>query len=91
MTYQNFAHRNRETYWAYNNVQLPDAFRRDLSRLFKIERSFPVSHNWNHGVPRRNLIKAPQAYVNLNIPVISPILAVDYLYISLATPQCQLN
>jgi SAM-dependent methyltransferase len=81
VTYQNFAHRNRETYWAYNNVQPPEAFRRDLSCFFKIERSFPVSHNWNHGVPRRNLIKAPQAYINLNIPVISPILAVDYLYL----------
>jgi SAM-dependent methyltransferase len=81
VTYQNFAHRNRETYWAYNNVQPPAAFRKDLSLRFTIERSFPVSHNWNHGVPRRNLIKAPQAYLNLNIPVISPILAVDYLYL----------
>jgi len=81
VTYQNFAHRNRETYWAYNNVQLPDAFRRDLSRFFRIERSYPVSHNWNHGVPRRTLIKAPQTYLNVNIPVISPILAVDYLYV----------
>jgi len=81
VTYQNFAHRKRETYSAYNNVQLPDAFRRDLTRFFRIERSYPVSHNWNHGVPRRNLIKAPQAYLNLNIPVISPILAVDYLYV----------
>ncbi len=81
LTYQNFAHRKREIYWAHNNVQLPDDFRKDLTRFFKIERSYPVSHNWNHGVPRRNLIKAPQAYLNLNIPVISPILAVDYLYI----------
>ena len=81
VTYQNFAHRNRETYWAYNNVQLPDAFRRDLSRFFRIERSYPVSHNWNHGVPRRTLIKAPQTYLNVNIPIISPILAVDYLYV----------
>jgi len=81
VTYQNFAHRKAEIYWAYNNVQRPDDFRKDLSRFFKIERSFPVSHNWNFGVPRRSLIKAPQAYISLNIPVISPILAVDYLYI----------
>jgi SAM-dependent methyltransferase len=81
VTYQNFDHRDRETYWAYNNVQRPGDFRKDLNRFFKIDRSFPVSHNWNHGVPRRTLIKAPQAYLNLNIPVISPILAVDYLYI----------
>jgi SAM-dependent methyltransferase len=81
VTYQNFAHRNLEIYWAYNNMQQPADFRKDLSRFFKIERSFPVSHNWNSGVPRRRFIKAPQAYINLNIPVVSPALAVDYLYI----------
>lgn len=81
LTYENFAHRMRQIYWAYNNVQLPDDFRKSLSRFFRVERSFPVSHNWNHGMPQRNLIKMPQAYFNLNIPVISPVLAVEYLYI----------
>jgi cyclopropane fatty-acyl-phospholipid synthase-like methyltransferase len=81
LTYQNFDHRQREIYWPYSNVQRPADFRADLGRFFKIERSFPVSHNWNHSQPRRALMKASQLHLNLNIPVISPILAVDYLYV----------
>jgi SAM-dependent methyltransferase len=81
LTYQNFDHRQREIYWPYSNVQRPADFRADLGRFFKIERSFPVSHNWNHSQPRRALMKASQLLLNFNIPVISPILAVDYLYV----------
>lgn len=81
LTYQNFAHRKRDIFWQYSNVQLPADFRRDLGRFFKIERSFPVSHNWNHGQLGRKFMRVSQAHLNLNIPVISPILAVDYLYI----------
>jgi hypothetical protein len=81
VTYQNFAHRKRDIYWPYSNVQLPNDFREDLSRFFKIERSFPASHNWNHGQPGRKFMKVSQAHLNVNVPVISPILAVDYLYV----------
>ena len=81
LTYQNFDHRQREIYWPYSNVQRPADFRADLGRFFSIERSFPVSHNWNHSQPRRSLMKAAQAHLNANVPVISPILAVDYLYV----------
>jgi cyclopropane fatty-acyl-phospholipid synthase-like methyltransferase len=81
LTYQNFAHREREIYWPYSNVQRPDDFRRNLGRFFEIERSFPGSHNWNHSQPGRKFMKVSQAHLNLNIPVISPILAVDYFYI----------
>jgi SAM-dependent methyltransferase len=81
LTYQNFDHRQREIYWPYSNVQRPADFRADLGRFFCIERSFPVSHNWNHSQPRRTLMKAAQARLNANVPVISPILAVDYLYV----------
>jgi SAM-dependent methyltransferase len=81
LTYQNFDHRQREIYWPYSNVQRPDDFRAELGRFFRIERSFPVSHNWNHSQPRRALMKMAQAHLDVNIPVISPILAVDYLYV----------
>jgi SAM-dependent methyltransferase len=81
LTYQNFDHRQREIYWPYSNVQRPAAFRADLSRFFKIDRWFPVSHNWNHSQPNRPLVKASQAHINVSIPVVSPILAVDYLYV----------
>jgi SAM-dependent methyltransferase len=81
LTYQNFAHRQQEIYWPYSNVQQPGDFRRDLSRFFKIERSFPVSHNWSHSQPNRKFMKALQARRNINIPVLSALLAVDYFYI----------
>ena len=81
VTYQNFDHRQREVYWPYSNVQRPADFRKDLARFFRIEKSFAVSHNWNHSQPSRPLIQASQAHVNIKVPVISPILAVDYLYI----------
>lgn len=81
LTYQNFGHRHKEIYWPYSNVQRPAEFRRDLQRFFRIERSFPVSHNWNHSQPNRTFMKVSQAHLTINVPIISPILAVDYLYI----------
>ena len=87
LTYQNFDHRQREVYWPYSNVQRPADFRKDLARFFRIERSFPASHNWNHSQPTRRLMKASQAHLNVNIPVISPILAVDYLYVVPRSPS----
>jgi SAM-dependent methyltransferase len=87
VTYQNFAHRHKEIYWPYSNVCLPGDFRADLSRFFAVERSFPVSHNWNHSQPNRRLMQAAQAHLNVNVPVVSKILAVDYVYICSALSQ----
>jgi SAM-dependent methyltransferase len=80
-TYQNFAHRRKDIYWAYSNIQQPDAFRRDLSRYFKIEQAFPTAYNWTHGHPNRSFVKAPQKRMSINIPVIGPKLAIDYCYL----------
>lgn len=81
VTYQNFTHRKPQIYRLYSNVQSPEDFRADLGRFFTIERCFAVSHNWNHGQPRRTLVKAAQAHLNIKVPVLSPLLAVDYLYV----------
>ena len=81
VTYQNFAHRKPAPYWPYSNVQPPENFRADLSKFFKIERSFPVAHNWHHSHPNRTLLRAAQARMTLDVPIISRLLAVDYLYI----------
>ncbi|MHB1873747.1 MAG: class I SAM-dependent DNA methyltransferase [Streptosporangiaceae bacterium] len=81
VTYQNFAHRGREIYWPYSNVQPPEDFRADLGRHFRVERCCPVSHNWNHSQPNRKVMKAAQSRLSVNVPVISRILAVDYLYV----------
>ena len=59
----------------------PVDFRIDLRRFFKIERRFAAAHNWNHGHPRRPLIAGLQDHLNIYVPVISPKLAIDYVYI----------
>ena len=81
LTYVNFGHRDKELYWPYNNVQPLKHFRDDVRRYFKIERSFPTSHNWRHSEPNRKLLKAANMRINANIPLISPALAVEYFFI----------
>jgi cyclopropane fatty-acyl-phospholipid synthase-like methyltransferase len=87
LTYVNFAHWHTSVYWPYSNTQAPAAFRADLSRFFTITRSFPLSHNWNHSQPNRSVMKVAQAHLNVNIPLLSPRFAVDYLYICSARPD----
>jgi SAM-dependent methyltransferase len=87
LTYQNFGHLRRQIYYPYSNVQPPADFRADLGRFFTIERYFPGSHNLRHSIPQRPLLQLSQAYLNVNIPVISRMLAVDYLYICSPLPR----
>jgi SAM-dependent methyltransferase len=81
VSYWNFSHRKTTIYWAFSNVQSLDDFRRGLTRHFNIDKSYPVSHNWRHGWPGRKLNKAINMHVNMNIPFISPMLAVEYFFI----------
>ena len=81
VSYVNFGHRNRNIYWPYSNVQPLNDFRQSLAQHFEIRRSFPTSHNWNHSEPSRKLIKAGNMHININIPVISRVLAVEYFFI----------
>jgi cyclopropane fatty-acyl-phospholipid synthase-like methyltransferase len=81
VTYWNFAHINKRVYEAFSNVQSIDDFRRSLERRFTINRFFPASHNWQHRGPGRKPVTAVQMHFNVNIPVISPKLAVEYFFI----------
>lgn len=81
VSYVNFDHRNREVIESYSNIQPLRDFRDSLAQYFTIERVFPASHNWHHGQPNRWFVKAPQKHLNLNIPLISPLLAVEYFFI----------
>ena len=80
-SYVNFGHRNKHIYGPYSNTQSFDSFRKSLSRHFTVERFFPTSHNWHHAEPGRKLMKAVQMNLNFNIPLISPVLAVEYFFI----------
>jgi cyclopropane fatty-acyl-phospholipid synthase-like methyltransferase len=81
VTYTNFGHRQPRIYEAFSNIQPLNDFRTDLLRYFKIDRSFPASHNWKHSQPDRELVKALNMRMNSNIPVLSRLLAVDYFFV----------
>ena len=81
VSYVNFGHRDRDIYWPYSNVQAIDDFRQSLTQYFEIKRYFPTSHNWHRCEPNRKFIKAVNMHMNINIPFVSRILAVEYFFI----------
>jgi SAM-dependent methyltransferase len=81
VSYVNFGHRNKQVYWPYSNIQPFDDFYGSLGQHFCIERFFPTSHNWHHHEPNRQYMKFIQMHINMNIPFISPKLAVEYFFI----------
>ena len=81
VSYTNFGHRKPVVYHAFSNVVSLDEFRNDLARYFDVRRCFPFSHNWKHGQPARKLVKAVNMHVSANIPLISPVLAVEYFFV----------
>jgi cyclopropane fatty-acyl-phospholipid synthase-like methyltransferase len=81
VSYVNFDHRDREIYWPYSNVQSFDSFRNSLAGHFTIRRLFATSHNWNHHEPVKEPVRALNMHLNLNVPVISRKLAVEYFFL----------
>ena len=84
VSYVNFDHRQTDIYWPYSNVQSFNDFRRSLAEQFRIQRISPTSYNWGHWEPGRKLVRAANMHINLNIPFISPVLAVEYFLICYA-------
>ena len=80
LTYTNFGHRDRQIYKPFNNVQPLADFRKSLTRYFNIDRCFPASYNWHGGQPTRKLVKAANIHISMNIPLIGPVLAVEYFF-----------
>jgi len=85
VSYWNFGHRKTNISAPVSNIQPLNDFRNSLACYFNIDQSFPASHNWKHGMPSRKLVKAANMRVSMNIPLISPILGVEYFFI------CSLN
>jgi SAM-dependent methyltransferase len=81
LTYTNFGHHDKQIYKPFSNVQPLDDFRKSLTRYFNIDRFFPTSYNWHGGQPTRKLIKAANMHISMNIPLIGPVLAVEYFFI----------
>jgi cyclopropane fatty-acyl-phospholipid synthase-like methyltransferase len=81
VSYWNFGHRDVRIYEAFSNIQPLNDFRESLASHFRINSSFPASHNWKHNMSDRRLLKAINMHSNMNIPFVSPRLAVEYFFI----------
>ncbi len=81
VSYWNFGHRSTEISKPFSNIQSIESFRGSLAEHFNVDRYFPASHNWQHSSPSRRLTKLVNMHINRNIPLISPLLAVEYFFI----------
>ena len=81
MTYINFGHFRRQIWPNYNNVQPIDQMLKNVEDAFRVEKLFPASHHWRQKQPGKNAIPVVQMHVNFNIPLLSPLLAVEYLFV----------
>lgn len=81
VSYVNFDHRRRDIYWPYSNVQSFRDFRASLAEHFNVLRFFPTSYNWGHWEPSRTLVREVNMRINMNIPLISHALAVEYILV----------
>jgi SAM-dependent methyltransferase len=81
VSYVNFDHIHKFVYEPYSNVQSFSKFRESLSRVFRIDECFPTSYHWHHHEPQRELMKAIQMRINVNIPVLNRLFGVEYFFI----------
>jgi SAM-dependent methyltransferase len=81
LSYVNFDHLHRFVYQPYSNVQPFAEFRRSVAREFRIDRCVPTSYHWRHHEPNREFMKALQIRINVNIPWLSRLFAVEYFLV----------
>lgn len=81
VSYVNFGHRKPAIYDRYSNVRPMSDFRRDLERNFTVRKCVPTAHNWSHTEPNRKLMRAANMRLNANVPVLTPRLAVQYIFV----------
>ncbi|HUN35755.1 MAG TPA: class I SAM-dependent methyltransferase [Trebonia sp.] len=86
-SYVNFDHRDRYIYEPYSNVQPFARFRASVARHFTVQRVIPTSYNWHHHESRRKIVTALGLQTDVNIPVVGPALAVQYILVCTARGQ----
>jgi SAM-dependent methyltransferase len=83
-SYVNFGHRDPYIYKPYSNVQPFAVFRASVAEHFTVRRVLPTSYNWRHHESRRKIVTALGLHTDLNIPVLAPALAVQYILVCTA-------
>ena len=81
VSYTNFGHRRSHIFEAFSNVQPMTIFRESLDCHFNVLRVFPTAYNWYGGQPRGKIVSGVNMYLNVNLPLITPQLAVEYMFI----------
>lgn len=81
VSYVNFDHLHKFVYEPYSNVQSFEEFRKSLAQVFHIDRCFPTSYHLHHHEPNREFTKAIQMRINVKIPLLSRLFAVEYFFI----------
>lgn len=81
MSYINFGHCRRKVWPNYNNVRSIVGMERSLGEIFDVHACFPASHHLRQKQPGRNSLSSLQMHINFNIPVFSPMFAVEYFFI----------
>lgn len=83
VTFLNFNHINDKRYddSVYNNIQSIQEFKRDLEDFFHVDSWFTCSLNWHRSQPSREFLRKIEMPLAFNIPILSHLLAVDYLFI----------
>lgn len=81
MSYVNFGHFRRKIWPNYNNVRSTQEMTKSLNEVFQVDKRFPASHHWRQKQPGKNSLPALQMRVNFNIPIFTPLMAVEYFYI----------
>ncbi len=81
LSYVNFDHFSKAIYSVYNNVQTLADFKKSLADIFHVERVIPTSHGWRNNEPTRKFMKKIHMHMDLKIPFISNLLAIEYFYV----------
>jgi SAM-dependent methyltransferase len=81
VSYVNFNHVNCLRYAPYNNMLPFEEFRQSLERFFEIRSIVPTSHHWRHQEPNTRVWKVIQMHLNLRVPVLSSMLAVENFFV----------
>jgi SAM-dependent methyltransferase len=81
LTYINLKHFQPNELLTLNNLMPIENFKDDLREYFHIDRFFACSHNRKGSPSTRKLIRNIQMNLNVYIPLISPLLTLDYFII----------
>lgn len=81
VTYINLSHFSPNDLPTLNNLMPIKNFKSDLKEYFHIDRFFACSHNRRGSPSTRKLMRNIQMGLNVYIPLISPLLALDYFVV----------